>query len=389
MNGRVSSALVALALLVSGPAYADFSTGGSVLGNTQGEGTRGGLLNYNRTRFGVPDPTNTINGDVGAPKVGFQGDVNLAQGTTNLGPCEVTGAIGQVGVDVSAGIGGSGQATKGGNTVGVAGPTPKTGAAGGLGAGGLVQCNASIEANLVSVTAECQTAIGTIKPSVKGPGGSAGCSCSQGCSAEIYWAKAGIEYTTPAVGGCGIQVSGTVGAEVMAGVAAGAERVGTVGGRVALGPVGVTAGVNVEEFDLGKTADCIMDAAEAVADAASDVARAAADVGEAVVSGIADAGQAIGSGIADAGEAIGSGIASAAESVGGFFGGLFGGGDDDDEPEQPTTVIAYNAPGVDIPRNAAVGTAAPTGPAASVPSQQQAGTARGTDAASGATFFQP
>ena len=184
-----------------------------------------------------------------------------------------------------------------------------------------MQCNASVQANLVSVEATCKTAIGTIKPSVAGPGGSAGCSCSRGCSAELYWAKAGIEYTTPAVGGCGIKASATVGGEVMAGVAAGAEKVGTVGGKVKLGPVGVTAGVNIEEFDVGKMGECVTKAAKAVADTAVAIANKAASVGKNVLNGIANAGK------------------NTVSAVGNFFGGIFGGGNRNNNPPPATGTI--------------------------------------------------
>lgn len=332
MNGRVirSVAVVAGLLLSSGTAFAEISSGSSALGNTQGKGTRGGLLNYNKTRFGVPDPAD--GNKVGAMKIGGTREVNLAQGTTNLGPCEVTGSVGQIKGELSAGIGAKGEVGK------------KPTGAGGAGAGGAVQCNASVEANLVSVEATCKTAIGTIKPSVKGPGGSAGCSCGTGCSAELYWAKAGVEYTTPAVGGCGIKVSATVGAEVMAGVAAGAEKVGTVGGKVKVGPVGVTAGINVEEFDAGKAADCVVDALEDVGEAVVAVADRAAEIGTSVVNGIADAGSAV------------------AEGVSNFFGGLFGGGDD--EPSV-TSVVAYGV-GMSIDRETVVYLPTNTPPAESV-----------------------
>lgn len=309
MMVRVRSiAVVAGLLLLAGTAQAEISSGTSVFGNTQGSGTRGGLLNYNKTRFGVPDPA--AGNKVGAMKVGGSREVSLAQGTTNLGPCEITGSVGSVKGELSAGVGATKDVTAGapaGSSMTVGGKSPGKGG-GGIGAGGLVQCNASVEANLVSVEATCKTAIGTIKPSVKGPGGSAGCSCARGCTAELYWAKAGIEYTTPAIGGCGIKASATVGAEVMAGVAAGAEKVGTVGGKVKLGPVGVTAGVNIEEFDVGKMGECVAKAAQAVADTAVAIANKAVNVGKNVLSSISNAGK------------------NTVSAVSNFFGGLFGGG---------------------------------------------------------------
>lgn len=310
--------------IFAGTAHAE-GTQHSVVGNAfaNTEGPRGGLLNTDYQDFGLPDPSTGEMMPMKDGKLGFDRSFSLAQGTVNAGPCEITGKLGAVSGGASVGLGASH------DIGGKEAPSAGAGALGGVGKGGVVQCNVGVEAMAVSVSAECKTAIGTIAPSASGLGADAGCNCGSGCKAEAYWAKAGIDYTTPAVGGCGIKVSATVGAEVMAGVAAGVEKVGTAGAGVELGPVGLKAGVNVEELNLGKTADCVVDAAKKVGEVAANIGRGALNA-----------------------------AANVGQKIGGFFGGLFGGGDDS---------------GTNVPRNAKTVAAARTPTAAAQPSSQGGG----------------
>jgi hypothetical protein len=199
---------------------------------------------------------------------------------------------------------------------------------GGRGPGGMVQCKAGVEANLLQLQGSCDTPVGTFGASARAVGAQAECGCT-GCFAEAYWAKAGVDYTTPPIGGCGFKVSATVGAEVMAGVGVGAGTQGDFGGRATLGPVGVKAGINIEEFDTGAMADCAIAAVEAIGDAAVATGEFLYDVGATVVNGIGDGLSAAGDFLSDVGGGIVSGIGSlfgGGGGGGGIFGGLFGGG---------------------------------------------------------------
>lgn len=346
----VVAATTVLSFAVAKPALAQYTNGTQAYGNdANGKPTNAaGFFEGNVTVFGAPNEQNKIGG---FPKVGVQldGSVFRAQGTA--GPC--SGSVGLLNgtayANASLGVDTTGPA--GGSTYRGTQPAPsgsvnapsRNGRAngGGVGPGGMVQCKAGVEVNAITLQGSCDTPIGTISGNVKGLGAQAECGCT-GCFAEAYWAKAGAEYTTPAIGGCGLKVSGTAGAEVMAGVAIGAEAKGTVGGRVKVGPVGVTLALNVEEFDPGKMGECIADAARAVADTAVAVATRAYEVGATVVN-------AVGDGLNAAGNAIGSG----ARAVGNFFGGLFGGGSS--RPTPRPTYPYYGGPftpGVGVPRGA-------------------------------------
>lgn len=161
---------------------------------------------------------------------------------------------------------------------------PTGGNCGPLGSG----TGAGAEVSLVQLSGECATAYGTVGGQVQGGRATASISlCEVEVRADLVYGE--VSYTTPSVGGCGVEVSGEVGVGAGIGLGAGAGLRGTVGGRVRAGPVSVTLAANVS-VDGGALADC--------------------------------AGRAV--------AAIGNGISNAASSVGnavsGFVGGLFGGG---------------------------------------------------------------
>lgn len=329
-----------LSFFAAKPAFAQYTNGTQAYkNNAEGKPTNAaGFFEGNATVFGLPNEQNKI----GAfPKVGVQldGSAFRAQGTA--GPCSGSVGVLNGSAYATAGLGVDTTGPAGGGTYRGTQPAPsgrfnppkKNGKAngGGVGPGGLVQCKAGVEVNAISLQGSCDTPIGTIGANVKGVGAQAECGCT-GCFAEAYWAKAGVDYTTPAIGGCGFKASATAGAEVMAGVAAGASTQGTVGGKVKLGPVGVNLSLNVEEFDTGKMAECIGDAAKAVVATAGK----ALEVGKNVVN------------------SIGTGLSNAKDAVGSFFGGLFGGGSKNNPPSPsiaattPIVGVGSITPGVSI-----------------------------------------
>ena len=348
-----ASALLSFAFAT--PAYAQFQRGTQAYEQTPDgkPANRAGAFEGNVTVFGVPNEQ----GKIGPfPQVGvkLEGSVLRAQGTA--GPC--SGSVGLLNGEAyaQAGVGIDTTGPAGGSTYRGTQPAPSgrynspVGSngrvnGGGVGTNGLVSCKAGVEVSAISLQGSCDTPVGTIAGSVKGVGAQAECGCT-GCFAEAYWAKAGVDYTTPAIGGCGFKASVTAGAEVMAGVAAGAGVEGDVGANVKLGPVGVKLGLNIEEFDPGKMGDCLVDAGRAIANTAVAIGEGAYDAGRAVVNFVGDTAS-----------SIGSGIASGARSVGCFVGGLFGGGcddDDDDPPPSPAggTFVGYGyTPGFAGPIN--------------------------------------
>lgn len=324
----VVAASTVLSFAAAKPALAQYTNGTQAFqNNAEGKPTNAaGFFEGNVTVFGVPNQQNKI-GEF--PKLGvkLEGSAFRAQGTA--GPCSGSVGVGNVEAYAQVGLGVSTTGPAGGGTYRGTQPAPsgrfsppsKNGRAngGGAGPGGLVQCSAGVEVSAISLQGSCDTPVGTIAGSVKGVGAQAECGCT-GCFAEAYWAKAGVDYTTPAIGGCGFKASVTAGAEVMAGVAAGAGVQGTVGAKVKLGPVGVKLGLNVEEFDPAKMGECLTDAAKAVG-------RTAVAIGE----GAYNAGKAVVGFVGDTASAIGNSVASGAKKVGCFFSGLFGGGCDNDD----------------------------------------------------------
>lgn len=387
---RFARVLVAASALLSfataAPAYAQFQRGTQAFEQTPDgkPANRAGFFEGNVTVFGVPNEQNKIGP---FPQVGVQldGSAFRAQGTA--GPC--SGSVGVLNgsayATAGAGIDTTGPA--GGSTYRGTQPAPSgrynspvSGGkvnGGGVGRNGLVSCKAGVEVNAISLQGSCDTPIGTIGANVKGLGAQAECGCT-GCFAEAYWAKAGVDYTTPAIGGCGFKASVTAGAEVMAGVAAGAGTQGTVGANVKLGPVGVKLGLNVEEFDPGKMGECLVDAGRAIANTAVAIGEGAYDAGKAVVNFVGDTAS-----------TIGSGIATGAKKVGCFFSGLFGGGCDSGEtpPTSPTGTIpggSSDTPGfagpigaITIATGDTVFTGLSTGQIPGTPGNGNAGTAAG------------
>ena len=165
--GRVTRSVTIVAGLLAfagGTARADLREVGRSVEKARVPATRSGLLEFNQTKFGLPSARATKGAN---------------------GACETGGALGAK-VELSACIGAT------------------------TDVGGLVQCNASVETNLVSVSALCKTAVGSIVPSVRNSRSSAGCSCARGCTPELLWAKSGIEFATAGVGRCALV--GAVGA---------------------------------------------------------------------------------------------------------------------------------------------------------------------------------
>lgn len=387
----VVAATTVLSFAAAKPALAQYTKGSQAFANdAQGKPVNAaGFFEGNVTVFGLPNEQNKY----GAfPKFGAQVDVSAFRAQGTAGPCEGSVSVlnGSAYANVSLGPDTTGPA--GGSTYRGTQPAPsgrfnppaKNGRfnGGGVGPAGLVQCKAGVEVNAISLQGKCETPVGTFGGSVKGVGAQAECGCT-GCFAEAYWAKAGVDYTTPTVGGCGVKVSATVGAEVMAGVAAGAGTQGTVGGKVKLGPVGVNASLNVEEFDPGALGDCIVNAGKAIADTAVAIGNKAYDVGATVVN-------AVGDGL----NAAGNTIANGAEKVGCFFSGLFGGGCKEDKPAANSTPRgSANAggpfsPGVGVTLNSITAATADTvygglssGTLPGVPGNGQAGTAQGAGTA--------
>lgn len=321
MRLHLRGSALLLSMLVVAPAYAedDIVDASAVRwGAERGEGSGASLLNIAVTDFGRPDPENPNSLPL---TVGYGVDASLAQAYTNLGPCEVNAQLGQVGLEASVGMGSA---------------STERGPGADRSVSALPECNLSAEANLVSVSAECETAVGTFEPTVKGPGAQAGCTCD-GCEAGAYWVWGELTYTTPSVGGCGIKVSAEASVEGGVGAKAGAGRQGDVGARATLGPVGLGAGINIDEFDPGATADCVTDAARAVggavADGAQAVGGAIADGAQSVydgagrvVEGIENAADAAAESVSNAAGRVADGLTSLGGDLVDGIGGLFGGG---------------------------------------------------------------
>lgn len=339
---RLLKSLVIGAALVAAPfaASADVKKGGSVFGSPAGD--NGGLLNGNVTVFGLPDPkTGAI-----SPKIGVKLDGSVySKEWGGDGPCTAKLGVGNVSAEASLGVG-LDPFFQGEYGPGASNPpkAPKTGVDG----PGSLSCTLSAEASLVSIEGECKTPVGTFGASAKGVGAEASCGCD-GCKAEAYWAKASGSYTTPAIGGCGISGKVKVEGGVMAGVGAGAKKVGDAGGGITLGPVEVGIGVQDVEFNLGETADCLINAGKAVVDTAVKIGEGIVDIGSSIIGGIGDIGGGIIDGIGGlfgggGGGGLLGGLFGGGGGGGGFLGGLFGGGNNSNRNDQTTAIAAIDTP---------------------------------------------
>ncbi|HVO30962.1 MAG TPA: hypothetical protein VMV18_09505 [bacterium] len=255
-------------------------------------------------------------------EIGFEAHGALAQAKKTLGPCDITAGVGVVNADARLGIGHSGdlggadelKQDKNGKYHRSNGQFAskddissfkhdERNKAFNKATGGMIDCSASVSANLVEVGAECKTAVGTFKPTVDGVGAKGECDCT-GCEASAYLVWGSMDYDSPSIGGCGLKASfhGSLEGGVGVKAAAGGAKKG-VGARLALGPVGFSAGVSVDEFDPGAMADCAGKALKAVGTFAVDAGKKVGDLAVSTFNNVKDG---LGSVVNGAGNLLGS-----------------------------------------------------------------------------------
>ena len=361
----VTGALLSLGV----PAWADAPTGtvtnesqtgsarvtleGSVASTEIAPGVEGSLLHGDATFFANPG------------EIGFEASGSLAQISAehqfgdgqNGADCTGSAGIGVVTADARLGIGVNSEDRRPSLTTDSRGRSHRTN---GQFASNKernrakippgIECSASVSANLAEVKGECAVTVGgvdlgTVGATVDGPGAKAECTCS-GCEIGAYLVNVEGSYDSPSIGGCGLKASAHVkgGAGVGLKLGAGGASKG-VGGRLAVGPFSIDAGISIDQFDPAAMGDCALTALKNVGDLAVNTFNAVSNT-------LGDIGNTAGNMLSSAGDALGS----AAHSL------CFWCSDDSPKPSAPAAI-----PGTNVARNAPTNPLAPVGVGIPIP----------------------